>query len=128
MKPRNRSSPPTRNCLGRKGKEPPRRHRPPPGGPGLANAVGALDGLQLHGRVPPGVQHEHVGRHLEVEPLAPRLEGDEDDPHVARRARLHHGRGAAAWAANGPFVAVLTQGGFFLRRWGSLTQFLTPHL
>eukprot|EP00312_Isochrysidales_sp_CCMP1244_P004388 CAMPEP_0196676380 /NCGR_PEP_ID=MMETSP1090-20130531/4825_1 /TAXON_ID=37098 /ORGANISM="Isochrysis sp, Strain CCMP1244" /LENGTH=231 /DNA_ID=CAMNT_0042014343 /DNA_START=129 /DNA_END=821 /DNA_ORIENTATION=- len=44
----------------------------------LAEAVGAVDGLVLGGRVPPRVHQVDVGRDGQVEGDAARLEGDED--------------------------------------------------
>ncbi|GIX61281.1 coronin [Babesia caballi] len=48
-------------------------------GLGLPDAVGALDGLQLGGRVPPGVHEEDAVGDLEVEALAAGHEADEQD-------------------------------------------------
>mmetsp|Transcript_24318 Transcript_24318/g.43930 ORF Transcript_24318/g.43930 Transcript_24318/m.43930 type:complete len:301 (-) Transcript_24318:2835-3737(-) len=55
------------------GHEPVRGH-----GLGLPNAVGPLNGLHLHGGIPPGIEHEHVGRHLQVQALPASLQGDKD--------------------------------------------------
>ncbi|MNR19846.1 hypothetical protein D3C85_1366590 [compost metagenome] len=46
--------------------------------PLLAHAVGAVAGLVLHRRVPPGVEVDHIVGGGQVEPAASRLEADQE--------------------------------------------------
>ena len=73
---------------------------------GLADAVSAVHGLHLHGRVPPRLEQEHVAGLLQVKALAARLEAHqnhlwkpvkEEDTHRSQpksRTMAGHGEGS----------------------------------
>ena len=63
---------------------------------GLADAVGAVDGLGFDGGVPPGVEQEDVVGAGEVEAEAAGLEADQEEPGVGIVLELLDGRFAVA--------------------------------
>ena len=57
----------------------------------LADAVGAVGGLGLDGRVPPAVEVEDVAGTREVQARAARLEGQDEEPGLPRFEALDEG-------------------------------------
>ena len=47
--------------------------------PGLADAMGAIGRLLLHGRIPPGVEQEDMIGRRQIQTGAPRFEGNQHD-------------------------------------------------
>ena len=73
--------------------------------PGLADAVGAVDGLLLDGGVPPGVEEEDVVGGGEVEAEAAGFEADEEELAVVVILEVFDAGGTVAGFAVEVFVA-----------------------